>query len=120
VRVLIVDDALLFRQVARELLTLRGYEVVGEATDAASALAAAERLAPDAVLLDLGLDEDSGHTVSERLRQRVPPPAVLLVSADAARANGVVSKSRLADVEFHTFWPRGPGMTGFAGGISGG
>jgi DNA-binding NarL/FixJ family response regulator len=105
VRVLIVDDAATFREAAREVLVARGYDVVGEAADAASALAEADRLAPEAVLLDLRLDADSGFELSARLRGRVPPPRVLMVSADDAgvpRASGSVAfavKSSLAHID---------------------
>jgi PleD family two-component response regulator len=66
-RVLIVDDAPVFRQVARELLERRGYTVVGEAGSAASAVDAVEWLAPDAVLLDVGCPIAAGSSC--------PPPS---------------------------------------------
>ncbi len=64
---MIVDDQPVFRQVARELLEIRGYAVVAEASCAAEALAAVERLAPDAGLLDVRLGEESGHDVARRV-----------------------------------------------------
>jgi DNA-binding NarL/FixJ family response regulator len=45
----------------------RGYAVVAEASCAAEALAAVERLAPDAGLLDVRLGEESGHDVARRV-----------------------------------------------------
>jgi two-component system nitrate/nitrite response regulator NarL len=63
----IVDDQPVFRQVARELLEIRDYAVVAEASCAAQALAAVERLAPDAGLLDVRLGEESGHDVARRV-----------------------------------------------------
>jgi DNA-binding NarL/FixJ family response regulator len=114
-RVLIVDDVAVFREAVRELLVLRGYEVVGEAADTAAALAAAERLRPDAVLIDVRLKRESGFDLAAQLRRRRPSPAVLLVSADddpidaervrASGASGLVLKSRLASVDFSAFWP---------------
>ena len=71
-RVLIVDDQPLFRRVAREVLDARGYTVVGEASCAASALEAAERLGPDAVLLDVRLGDDSGYAVARALAELEP------------------------------------------------
>jgi DNA-binding NarL/FixJ family response regulator len=50
--VLIVDDHEGFRQVARALLEADGVEVVGEAADGESAIAEAERLRPQLVLLE--------------------------------------------------------------------
>ena len=53
--VLIVDDDAPFRRAARELLTLEGYEIVGEAEDGESGVAEAARLGPAIVLLDVQL-----------------------------------------------------------------
>jgi DNA-binding NarL/FixJ family response regulator len=119
VRVLIVDDQPLFRQVARELLERRGYAVVGEAHDRASALAAVEALTPDAVLLDIRLGDDDGFEVASALGRMRPGTAVLLVSNDDHRdsaervrlagALGFVLKSRLAATDLARFWPAGGG-----------
>ena len=64
--VLIVDDYAPFRDSARGLLESGGFDVVGEAEDGAGALAAARRLRPDVVLLDVQLpDMTSSRDVSE-------------------------------------------------------
>lgn len=65
--VVIVDDHAPFRASARRLLEVEGYRVVGEAEDAASAVAAVERLQPDLVLLDVVLPDGSGFDVAEQL-----------------------------------------------------
>ena len=65
--VVIVDDHAPFRASARKLLEVEGYEVVGEAADAASAVETVERLRPDVVLLDVVLPDGSGFDVVERL-----------------------------------------------------
>ncbi|MBA2643568.1 MAG: response regulator [Actinobacteria bacterium] len=54
-RILIVDDHPSFRASARAILESDGFQVVGEAEDGASALAAIEALEPDVVLLDVQL-----------------------------------------------------------------
>jgi DNA-binding NarL/FixJ family response regulator len=105
-RVLIVDDQPSFRGMARKVLQWRGYVVAGEADCADSAIAAAERLAPDAVLLDVCLGQDSGFDVACALTQARPELAVLLVSSIDYRqceplvrdcgARGFVLKSELA------------------------
>ena len=78
--VLIVDDHPGFRAFARALLEAEGLDVVGEAEDAASALAAASQLRPLLVVLDIQLPGLDGFEVAERLAQMADPPAVVLVS----------------------------------------
>jgi DNA-binding NarL/FixJ family response regulator len=114
-RVLIVDDHADFRAMARDLLTLRGYAVVGEAACAESALTEADRLQPDAVLCDVQLREGNGFEVARELRDICPDSAVLLVSAcdygscedllRAVGAAGFLLKARLVDQELSTYWP---------------
>ena len=66
-QVLIVDDHAAFRASARTLLELDGFDVIGEATDGASALALARELNPEVVLLDVALPDTSGFDVAEEL-----------------------------------------------------
>ena len=115
-RVLVVDDHASFRAAARELLEIRGYDVVGEAGCAASALHAAEQLVPDAVLLDVRLGDESGYDVARALAGLEPAPAVLLVSilahgdelalAQANGASGFVIKGHLAVTDLGRYWRR--------------
>ena len=110
-RVLIIDDHESFRAVARELLERRGFTVVAKRT-AAAGLAAAERVAPEAVVLDLRLRDGSGFEVCRRLTSADRRRAVLLVSADEpdrgrghiedCGARGFVLKSRLAAADLVT------------------
>jgi CheY-like chemotaxis protein len=80
-RVLIVDDHPAFRAAARRLLELEGYDVVGEAEDGLSAIAAARTLRPDFILLDVQLPDLDGFEVAERLSGDDDPPAVVLTSS---------------------------------------
>jgi DNA-binding NarL/FixJ family response regulator len=61
--VLIVDDDASFQAAATQLLALRGFDVVGYASDVARALEVAARIRPDAVLLDVHLGEGDGQTI---------------------------------------------------------
>jgi DNA-binding NarL/FixJ family response regulator len=79
--VLIVDDHPSFRSSAHALLEAEGFEVVGEAADGASAIAAAERLHPDVVLLDVQLPDIDGFEVTRRLTSNGGGPSVVLVSS---------------------------------------
>ena len=115
VRVLVVDDAPPFRRVICELLSRRGYRVVGEAGSAAEAIEMTERLKPDAVLVDVHLPDSDGFELAARLTRAHPALAVLLTSldfdsnfyalADLSGARGFVPKTDLAGIEFTIFWP---------------
>jgi DNA-binding NarL/FixJ family response regulator len=93
-RVLIVDDHPSFRASARAVLEAEGFEVVGEAADGASALAAARELGPDVVLLDVQLPDANGFDICEFLCGSDPQPSIVLVSSrDAADYNGLIDRS---------------------------
>lgn len=80
-RVLVVDDHEGFRAIARAVLEADGLSVVGEAADGAAAVAVAERLRPDVVLLDIHLPDLDGFEVSEQLAALPSPPVVVLTSS---------------------------------------
>jgi CheY-like chemotaxis protein len=84
VTALVVDDHPSFRRLARRLLEAAGLAVVGEAADGASALAAADRLRPDVVLLDVLLPDTTGFEVADRLAVRADAPVVVLTSSRTA------------------------------------
>ena len=84
-RILIVDDHASFRAIARRLLVEAGLDVVGEAEDGASAIAAARELRPDCVLLDVQLPDLDGFEVAAALAAGEDRPAVVLTSTRDAR-----------------------------------
>lgn len=82
IRVLIVDDEQLVRAGLRMVLSVEpNLEIVGEAADGAEAVEASRRLAPDVVLMDLGLPKLDGVAATAAVRQGSPPrPQVLIVT----------------------------------------
>lgn len=85
---LIVDDHAGFRRLARELLELDGFEVIGEAGDAVSGIGAVAALDPDVLLLDVHLPDRDGCDVAAELLRRPDAPAVVLVSSRPASSFG--------------------------------
>ena len=82
IRLLLVDDHALMRAGLAALLDAAdGIEVVGQAADGQEALAAAERLAPDVVLMDLSMPVMDGVTATRELLRRRPGTAVVALTS---------------------------------------
>jgi DNA-binding NarL/FixJ family response regulator len=78
--VLIVDDHDGFRAFARMILEADGFDVVGDAGDGETCIAAVEQLRPSVVVLDIQLPGIDGFEVAEQLAAMDEPPVVVLVS----------------------------------------
>jgi len=72
-RILVVDDNVDAAESLRRALALQRHEVVDVVHDGRAAVEAAERLAPDVVLLDIDLPELDGLEVARQLRARWIP-----------------------------------------------
>jgi DNA-binding NarL/FixJ family response regulator len=81
-RCLIVDDNASFLAASRAVLQGQGVSVVGVARTVAEGLQRAEELAPDLILVDIDLGEESGFDLARQLagRVRVAPVDVILIS----------------------------------------
>jgi DNA-binding NarL/FixJ family response regulator len=79
--VIVVDDHPAFRAAARALLQAGGFDVVGEADDGASAVAAVGRLYPDVVLLDVQLPDVDGFDVAQQLAETGSRAVIVLTSS---------------------------------------
>ena len=89
IRVLLVDDHPVVRQGLRALLsTQEGIDVVGEAEDGDAAVAAAERLSPDVVLMDVVMPGTDGVEALRRICERRSQTRVVMLTsyADERRA----------------------------------
>ena len=80
-RVLIVDDQPSFRRHLRQLLSLAGLTVVGEADDIPAAIELVRRLTPDIAVVDVMLPGESGVEGTPQLKALAPDMRVILVSA---------------------------------------
>jgi DNA-binding NarL/FixJ family response regulator len=80
-RVMIVDDHAMLRAGLKALLAaVDDVVVVGEASNGVEAVAMAERLAPDIVVMDLDMPGGDGATATRALRELPRPPKVLILS----------------------------------------
>jgi len=77
-RVLIAEDEALIRLDLKEMLEEEGYDVVGEADDGERAVALANQLRPDLVILDVKMPKLDGIAAAERIAgDRVAPVVIL-------------------------------------------
>ena len=75
--ILVIDDELQIRKLLRITLETNQYSVK-EAVTAREGLIMASNHPPDLILLDLGLPDDSGHSVLNKLRQWYTNPIIIL------------------------------------------
>jgi len=103
IRVVVADDFPLVREgVARALNNDPALEVVGQATTGQEAIALAEELRPDVMILDLRMPDLGGLAVLDKLRNTQPQIRVIVMTASeqastlldaiAAGAAGYLSK----------------------------
>ena len=78
INVLLADDHPLFREGVRLLLEQEGFNVVGEASDGAEAVALAEQLSPDVITLDLSMPVLNGIQAAQKIRSRTKAKIILL------------------------------------------
>src|ERR1700721_849613 len=80
----IADDQYMGRRGVGDLLSKEaGWEICGEATDAAQAIQKASELNPDLVLLDISLPDGSGLEAARRIREEIPPEKIVCISHHA-------------------------------------
>jgi len=83
IRLLVVEDQLLFREGLKSLLKQHAdFEIVGECTTGEEALQMATVQAPDVVLLDLNLPDIDGIEVCSRLKSSVPTAKIVILTVN--------------------------------------
>lgn len=81
IRVMVVDDHLLFRRgVIAALASRPTVDVVGEAEDGEEAVALARQLRPDVILMDIALPACSGIEVTRRIKREIPGTKVIFLT----------------------------------------
>ena len=82
IRVLIADDSFFMRYFLRHVLAKNGFDVVGEAKDGQEAVALAEALIPEVIVMDYHMPLLTGAEATYVILQRsIPAPAIIMLSA---------------------------------------
>jgi DNA-binding NarL/FixJ family response regulator len=82
VRVFLLDDHEVVRRGIKDLLEVEGeFDVVGEASSAAEAMARVPALRPQVAVLDVRLPDGDGVTVCRDLRSRMPELSCLMLTS---------------------------------------
>jgi DNA-binding NarL/FixJ family response regulator len=92
IRLLIADDDERTRQLLRDTLSERGFDVVGDARDGAQACEEAARLKPEVVLMDLRMPGIDGIEATVAIKAQEPRTQVVILTAFLERDSKWVSE----------------------------
>jgi two-component system NarL family response regulator len=106
-KLLLVDDHSLFLQSLKMLLSTRGYEVAGTASNGTEALKQARLLSPDLILMDIEMPGCDGLTATRLIKAEMPQIKIVMLTVSAtdenlfeairSGASGYLLKSQSAD-----------------------
>ncbi len=110
-RVLLVDDSLLFLEGMRSLLIGRGVNVVGTASDGEAACEQARLLLPDVIVMDVEMPRCNGLEATRRIKAEMPGIKIVMLTfsekeenlfeAIRSGASGYMLKNLDADTIIH-------------------
>ena len=82
-RLMLVDSHTLFRRGVRNILELEpDFEVVGEAGNGRDALALAQEITPDVILMDLSLPAPNGIETTQRIKRELPHTGIIVLASN--------------------------------------
>jgi two-component system NarL family response regulator len=106
-KLLLVDDHSLFLQSLKMLLSTKGYEVVGTASNGMEALKKARLLSPDLILMDIEMPGCDGLAATRLIKAEMPQIKIVMLTVSAtdenlfeaikSGASGYLLKSQSAD-----------------------
>lgn len=80
-RILLVDDHILFRKgLAALLATRKDIQVIGEAKNGLEAIAAARELTPDLILMDVNMPECDGLNATRQIKSEMPHVRIVMLT----------------------------------------
>jgi DNA-binding NarL/FixJ family response regulator len=86
-RILIIDDHPLTREALAGLLRQNGFDVVAQAESGEEAIARAQELRPDLMLLDLSMPGMDGLTALPKLHEAAPNAEIVILTASEEESN---------------------------------
>lgn len=93
-RVLIIDDSLLFRKTLSDVLAqIPEVEIIGTAPNGKIALEKIEQLTPDLITLDIDMPDINGIQVLEELRKKPAAPGVIILTGTSPAGGTVAMKA---------------------------
>ena len=128
-KTLIVDDHPLFLEGLKNLLTLRGIEVVGTARDGMEAMDKARNLQPDIILMDIQMPKLDGLAATRLIKAELPDVKIVMLTmsdedadlfeAIKSGASGYLVKTQDVDEFFSLFIGLGRGEAPLSSGLAG-
>src|SRR5882672_131036 len=81
VKILVADDHDIIRRGLKQLLTSRpGWEVCGEAKTGREAVALAEQLKPEIIVMDISMPDLNGLEAARRIHKAFPKTGILILT----------------------------------------
>ncbi len=80
-KILIVDDANFMRMMVKNTLIPYGFEIAGEASNGAEAVAKYEELKPDLVTMDITMKVKDGLAAAKEILSKHPDARIVMVTA---------------------------------------
>jgi len=83
IRLMLADDHRMLREGLRRSMIEEGFDVVGEAQDGVEAVALAEQLVPDVILMDVSMPNCDGVEACRQVKARNSGPKVVMLTMHA-------------------------------------
>ncbi len=80
-KILIVDDSLLLRNIIKNELSFQGYDIVAEAKNGKEAVEKYDANKPDLVTMDITMDGMNGLEAAEKILDQDPNARIIMVTA---------------------------------------
>lgn len=110
-RVLVVDDAAIYRRLVSDVLgELPNVEVVGLASNGNVAMARMASLKPELLILDLEMPEMDGFEVLRRMKTEAPDAAAIILSAFTPKGGELTMKALELGAFDYVLKPHNPTM----------